>query len=98
MSLLLPNHTLKGFGTVTLHAMPCVLPLLASVPPQVSSAYKSGAAKFYKDLFEAMWQGLSPCRADLASHSACDRSCWFGRRCAHDFRFENSEPRWGAVT
>ena len=46
------------------------LPLLASVPPQAISAYKSGASKFYKDFFEAMSQGLGACRADLTSHSA----------------------------
>ena len=35
----------EGFGKVTLRAVPCVLPLIASVPPQMSSGYKSGASK-----------------------------------------------------
>ena len=46
-----------------------MLPLVAGIPPAVTASYKKSTAKFYKDFFEAMWQGLGPCRSEPPRHA-----------------------------
>ena len=52
----------------------CLLPLVASMSVEFTETYKKGgtgppSARFYRDLFEAAWQGLGPIKSDETKHA-----------------------------
>ena len=52
----------------------CLLPLVASMSVEFTESYKKGgtgppSARFYRDLFEAAWQGLGPIKSDETKHA-----------------------------